>query len=459
MDAVWIILDSLSFESTPFAKDGPNTMPRLAELSQKHGINFTEAYAPGPTSPSSHGSFFTGELPSVTGMYEANPHFNQNIDTIGDKINSETYAISTNPFIFNGLCDSFDEIDNLQNRHFMIFESGSDPVSDTPNSDIQSRYKRYLDFIIKDGTPLRSLVNGFNYKIQRYFDDNITKNNELDQEKYQYANTMNKKIRTKFYNKSSDIFIIANYMDVHAPLDASYEAINKFVSPEYEKNLPIGISGQKVHKEIKRGNEELGELMYGLYKSAIWDLDKKVTPLVEELVDNGSFVIVTADHGNWFRRGRELEESRIHVPLLIFSPTFESGTISHTVNLRSLPRTTMEVVEDYSGGFKGDNLLKISNDQISVTELIHNPHEPGSPVNPHGNPQQSIQYDVATVKSDSRVDYVDDEFQDVRGSNETINELRDHINELLSRDISYTPERGTVNTSTESRLRDLGYLE
>lgn len=460
MNAMWIILDSLSFDATPFAEGGPNTMPQLSALTREGGISYTQAYAPGPTSPSSHSSFFTGELPSVTGMHEAHPYFTKDIKTIADELSEmERFVISSNPFIFNGLCDNFDIIDDLQSREFMLFEDASDPITDGAQAYAESKSRQYLNFLLKKRKPIRSLLNGINYKLyQRREDGTLPKDTPLDSVDHQYAKTMVKRIKEFLGTTTSESFIVANFMDVHAPLNASDEALRKFASEYSRDELPIGVGGQEIHRQTQAGDKEIGDRMYALYKAAIWDLDRTVTPFIQDTVDSGTFVVVTADHGNWFRRETELDEERIHVPLILFAPDESPRTVEKTVNLQSLPRTTTEMLHGTDGGFDGVDLTSVETDGLSVTELIHYPDAPGSPVQPYGRDDESLQYDMAVVRGGSRMDFVGGEYRTVRDSGGT-EELKEKIRELRSKEIEFEPINETANSTTEDRLRNLGYLE
>ncbi|WP_229124532.1 sulfatase-like hydrolase/transferase [Halapricum desulfuricans] len=459
MDVLWIVLDSLSFEATPWAQDGPDTMPLLEDLASEQGTVFTNAYSPGPTSPSSHSSFFTGELPSQTGMHEANPYLKEDIRTIEDFLEHESLAISSNPFVFNGLCKNFDHTDDLRDRGFMIFEDASDPITDFDDyggdSNIigsilegigfeNSVIEEYLNFVLSDGKPIRSLANGLSFKIN---------GSEMAPEdgQHRFARTITNHVR-EFMKRDPDIFTFANYMDAHAPLNISEEALNEFSPTKSIDELPIGVRGQTVHESTDTG---LSEQMFDLYKAVIWDLDRIITPLVRDAVESGSFVVITADHGNWFRRDRELDEERIHVPLVIFSPYREPGEIEETVNLRSLPKTTADEL-GIDNDFDGYNLLDVSEDKLSVTELIHDPSNPGSPVEPFGQSNQSIRHDIAVVKGDSRMDYVDG-FKKVRGDLDE--ELKDHIRKIRSEDVTFEPTNDSADSDRKDRLRQLGYLE
>ena len=118
MDAVWLILDSLSFDETPFAADGPKTMPGLADLADERGVVFTSAYAPGPLSPSSHAAMFTGALPSTTGMHEAHPYFDGSCRTIAEALTPThtSHLISMNMWLSQGLADGFDKYEDFSRQ-------------------------------------------------------------------------------------------------------------------------------------------------------------------------------------------------------------------------------------------------------------------------------------------------------------------------------------------------------
>lgn len=460
MNVLWLVLDSVSFKSTPFVQEGPRTMPRLERLANKKGLIYTKAYAPGPTSPSSHSAFFTGERPAVTGMHEANPYFTNSMDTIADSLHEHhSLAISSNPFIFNGLCDGFDVTDDLRSREFMLFEEASDPITDGAQRYSESRGEQFKKFLFKKGKPIRSFLNGLNYKIQRRrLGGSMPKDAPLDPRNNQFAKTMAKRVRDFLKDSSKETFIFANFMDAHAPLNASDEAIQRFAPEQSRSTLPVGVSGRQIHSRIQDGDTEIRDRMYELYHAAIWDLDRTVTPLIKSAVEEGSFVVVTADHGNWFSRDNELDEERIHVPLILFAPNESPRVVDQTVNLRSLPRTTMKAVTGDGGGFGGNDLTSVSGDHLSITELVHDPETPGSPVEPYGSEEQSIQYDIAAIKGANRVDFVNGDFNTVRDHGGTA-ELENRITELRETGVAFDPVNDTNDLDRDERLRQLGYLE
>ncbi|MFC7193459.1 sulfatase-like hydrolase/transferase [Halosimplex aquaticum] len=323
MDVVWIVLDSLSFSATPFAEDGPDTMPRLATLADEQGVIFENAYTPGPSSPSAHGSFFTGQYPSETGMHEAYPYLGNDVPTIAEVL-SETHRsllISANPYISNGLQRGFDELNDLLREQYMLFESGNDPREFEFKGSGIEKIEDYLEFVFTGNTPLRSLINGLVFKRQDPGStSNLPERVPDDSIRFQYAETMNNRIQSFRASDDSPAFVVANYMDIHPPLDISDEAIEQFFPNRSHTDLPVGKTGQEVYELIQTEENYDGTDMYDLLKAAIWDTDRRVGPLVSELISDGAFVVVTADHGIWFRRDRELDEERLHVPLLLFPP-------------------------------------------------------------------------------------------------------------------------------------------
>lgn len=456
MNVLWVILDSLSFSATPFAKEGPDTMPELSSLAAENGLVFTNAYVPGPKSPSSHGAFLSGQLPSQTGMHEASPSFETEIPTIADVLSDtyRSYLISSNPFLFNGLDERFDETTFLNDHDRLPFEGGTNPEEFKWKRGHDSRVERYIDFLFGDGKPVRSLYNGIHYKLRQRGSGGslIPSSTELDSVEYQSVETMNSRIRS-FVDDTTDAFVVANYMDVHPPLNASETAIEQYLQRDSIDRLPVGVSGQQLQEIVNGGdNERVTEL----YHAAIWDLDRKLTPLIRELVTDDTFVAITADHGNWFRQETGLDEEKLHVPLILFGPDIEASVVDETVNLVQLSATTAEVVDtEVQTDFRGPSLLETDTSQVSITEYIR--AEGGGPVNPYGD-DHSIRHDVVGIKDGTRVDYTEGQYE--RKSDDTTHEeeIRERISAVVAELTDERSEPLSYEKSTEKRLKELGYL-
>lgn len=462
MNGVWLILDSLSYSATPFAIDGPDTMPNYKQIVNKHGINFSNTYAPGPFSPSSHASFFTGELPSTAGMYEANPRFDGTLRTIGDVMSEthSTHLITTNHFLFQGLDDGFDHADDI-GRRYMLFQEASDPKDYSAMYNDNPGWKRLVDFLTDGGTPVRSLLNGLNYKFGG--DQWIRPESWGDEENFQYASTMCDMIRRRL-SGPDDSFVVANFMDLHGPFGISEAAFERFFDDTPKTEVPIG---KRTRRDKLRGEKAYNpELMYTLYKAAIWDFDRKFSSLVSELIDHDTFVAVFADHG-WYDTNTAYSDERLHVPLTLFVPGEEPREVERTVSLRSLPRTTTEVLRGTDGGFSGPSLLDVATDQTAITEVIHKPNEVYEKTHrvyvnrPVDNPTpEEIQHDLVLYEGDAKVTALDGTIYDSRGSASTVSQLEAKATELHAEQIRHpSGESEAYDEETKKRLQRLGYLE
>lgn len=454
MDVIWLIIDSLSYGATPFSSDGPDTMPKLEQLAKERGISFQNAYAPGPTSPSSHGSFLTGELPSTTGMHEAHPFFDGSVPTIAEALSDShrSFMISANPFIFNGLYRGFDEIEDLKSTSDPPFPEATDPVTFN-HVDAGSGVAKARSYLFDDGKPLRSLANGLNHKLR---------GRQRNRAEWRFAETINERIRDFIYRPGADAFIVANYMEVHPPLDASDDALERFAAGNDREDLPIGVEGKEIHRRIHSDPEYEGEDMYALYKAAIWDIDRRVAPLVRELTDRDALIVVTADHGNWFRREGDLDEERIHVPLLIFDSNTDPDRIAETVNIRSLPRTTLAAIDHpEAGSFSGTPLLDVTEHQESITEFIHNDTETGVPVTPSGElgVGDEIVYMIAAIRGNARVDFDGERTLVIREDPTCEDDLRATIDALRESNLAQTSGTIDYDETTRQRLENLGYMD
>lgn len=459
MDVVFLVIDSLSFSSTPFAEDGPPTMPQFSALVKEHGISFTNAYAPGPLSPSSHASILTGELPSVTGMHEAYPYFDRDLPTLAERLSGShaTHLLSLNMWLFQGLNRGFEHERDFS-RQYLAFREATDPKRYFEKHDPVGSWPRNLwEFMMYNGTPLRSLAN---YASYRWSDGSLVPSEWGDAETYQYADRFNDEIRQALSVDGDDAFVLANYMDIHPPFDASDEALERFVPDTPREALPIGISPER-HIENDQKSYSV-EDMQRLYHAVIWDFDRKFAPLIADLVADDAFVVVTSDHGLW-NHDTAYAENRLHVPLVIFSPDHDPRTVAETVSLRTIPATITDAVTGNDGGFHGPSLLKVESDQVAETEIIHYPNEVYErtgrvDITKGGTPSADVQRDLVLVKDDARLDYIAGEWEPRRGTQAVIDELQAHGEEILSTPLKLHGSDIEFDATTERRLEDLGYL-
>jgi len=447
MDVVWLLIDSLSFSSTSFASDGPDTTPELKTLADDHAVTFTDAYAPGPLSPSSHASMFTGKLPSAVGMHEAYPYFDQSNKTITERMaeTHNTSLFSSNIWLFQGLERGFETTVDFSGPD-LPYPLATNPT-DYFDANVTPELHTIWRFLRSDGKPIRSLLN---YAAYRRQSDRDKPNRRVSR--------INNSIRKTRSETPSDDYVFANYMDIHPPLSASEEALERFASDVPDAELPVDVPPERHIKNTEKSYDV--KAMEQLYRAAIWDFDRALAPLVRDLVLDDVFVVVTSDHGIW-NRNTAYEDSRIHVPLLVFAPDEKSRNITQTVNLRSLPRTIDQWVNGESE-FDGVSLLDVESNQISVTEIIHHPNEVYErtgrvDVTKSNHHNREIQRDIVLIQNGARVDHVDGEWMP-SGEASAANRLREHGEEILSRPVLMGDRELTYDDAVRERLEELGYM-
>jgi arylsulfatase A-like enzyme len=447
MDVVWLLVDSLSFSTTSFAPSGPDTTPELKALADEHAVTFTDAYVPGPLSPSSHASMFTGELPSAVGMHEAYPYFDQNVTTITERMakTHNTSLFSANLWLFQGLQRGFEATLDFSGPD-LPYPSATNPEQYFETSDTNT-VRSIWRFLRDDGKPIQSLRNYVAYRRQLEADDS-----------HRQVSRINDTIRQTRAETSGDDYIFANYMDIHPPLSASQEALARFAPDIPEVELPVDVSPER-HIENAEKSYDV-EAMEQLYRAAVWDLDRELAPLVRELVSEDAFVIVTSDHGIW-NRNTAYDDSRLHVPLLVFARDEEPRTVTKTVTLRSIPVTIDQWVNGESE-FDGVSLLDVESDQLSVTEIIHHPNEVYErtgrvDVTKSDHHEQEIQRDLVLIQDDTRVAHVAGEWEST-GEESVASRLQEHGEEILSRPVLLSDRELTYDDEVRERLKELGYM-
>lgn len=460
MDAAWLVLDSVSWDATPFSEDGPATMPQLERLADEHATVFTDCYTSGTASPDSHSSFFTGRFPSQTGYHRGYYEYDGAYPTVADATDRthESVLVTQNQYVL-GLGASFDTVVDVGGwaEYSPPFPEATNPDEE---SDLQQygTLRRYVEFAKRDGKPIRSLINGVSYKYNDIFNE----------ESYIDVATEEINAEIREHDSGGDPrFVVANYMGAHPPFAPTGEAIRNFTEAERIESLPVGEEVPYRHS-LESSQYDMADVR-PLYYASIWDLDRNVAPLVRDLLERGTVVFVLADHGTCVNYVDPLSETRTHVPLLVFTPGGEGRRIPHTVNLRHIASTTTSLLNEHHPDVRllpGRNLLETTADEVSITEYIHygRTGDPPASNTAIAHATEELVYRVAARKGGARVDYSDhdDSYEVVRGDETTTDELEAAIDEHLREVVG--GERPDGNGSydfdvDEDRLRHLGYLE
>ena len=456
MNVVWIVIDGLSFSSTPFDARGPPTMPGIERLARDEGVVFTEAYAPGPLSPSSHAAMLTGQTPSSVGMYEAHPYVESPPPTIATELGSgfDTFLITGNEWVFQGLDADFDDTIDL-GRQYLVSHEALDPAKYfTINA---TRLSAFIRDAIAQDVLLDSLRNLLAYRTHSGY--GIQSRDAGDSEEYQSATVQADHIR-RWTHPRDHGFVFANFMDVHAPIAVSDAALARF--GDGDEALPVGQPSERHLPDDQKSYDV--DSMERLYHAAVWDVDRKLTPLIEELVADDTLVIITADHGR-VDTGSAYSDQRLHVPLVIFDPDSPASTVEHTVSIRSIGTTILQRLEIGSSRFEGRSLLRVADDQMCITEVIHHPNEVFEETHRvditrlTDKPDAEIQHDVVVRCGDTVAKQIGRELSCHPSDSAVCDRLRALVDELRSHSVYGTRPGGIdYDPVTVRRLEELGYL-
>lgn len=317
-----LVVDSLRYDRLScYGHDKP-TSPFLDSIAT-NGVKFERAYAPAPWTVPVHGSIFSGQLPSYHGSHQKSKSFNipaeESLAGALTAVDYRTAGFSANPWISSELNfdTGFDHFERL---------SGTPPFpeeSTAPDSTIDDLYsltgaRNVLQWVF-DGNSIKRFANGF---WKRYLDTGarVTKVNEAILEW----------VRD---NQSEQMFVFANYMDVHDPHFDDLLSRSDLQLPSASTRLEVSerryraAYSKRVDFWSEPDDPERGRQ---LYDQSIRRVDEGIRNLFSELENsidlNNSLVIIIGDHGeclgdkNYWGHGTYLHEPLIRIPLLISPP-------------------------------------------------------------------------------------------------------------------------------------------
>jgi membrane-anchored protein YejM (alkaline phosphatase superfamily) len=390
-------------------------------------------------------------------MYEAHPYVESPPPTIATELGSafETFLITGNEWVFQGLDTDFDDTVDL-GRQYLISHDALDPAKYFTIN--KTRLTAFLKDAVSDDVLFDSLRNLLAYRTHSGY--GIQSRDAGDAEEYQSATVQADHIRRWLQHRTHG-FVFANFMDVHAPISVSDAALARFGDGDDEQ-LPVGQPSERHLPDDQKSYDV--EMMERLYHAAVWDVDRKLTPLIEELVADDALVILTADHGRVDTKSA-YSDQRLHVPLVVFDPDSPATTVEHTVSIRSIGTTILQHFGVDSSRFEGKSLLNVAEDQTCITEVIHHPNEVFEETQRvditrlTDKPDAEIQHDVVVRCGDVLAKQIGREFSCHPPGSAECDRLRELVNELRSHTVSGTRPGGIdYDPVTLRRLEELGYL-
>lgn len=267
----------------------------------------------------SHGSMFSGQLPSESGVHSYNPNYTQIEDSaVTNSIPHTTYCVSTN----NGFLSEEYGFDVLFDHHTSFSgDSVTDPEGEDPLSYVDNTTE-FLKECIR-GETIPSLKNAAKLKV-----------NDLLQGRpiprvgdYGTSATMG-----VYENPEEPYFLFMNLVETHGPFEETFSSGVNVPSSWTSRDADMwGIC----NGDIDEYNEFIDnfEKLYRDRTRYVIDKLKSYIQRMEAKTDE-LVTIITADHGESFRANgvighRDLLTPVCRVPFGIRNCSAELGTISH----------------------------------------------------------------------------------------------------------------------------------
>lgn len=440
--------------------------PRLQALAD---VSLDWCYAASSWSAPSHASIITGDLPHEHGVHAHQKDFAglTRADTfLADLPDHRLVGASTNvyagsPFHFDDLFDEFDSLNKHGalpggvNVDEFVYETGGGP-------------KQYLSFLRQayaEDALVPSVVNGALVKL-----DDLFERLSLPRVSDYGAGTLVRSGRR--LTETEPFFFFANFMDAHVPhkptfaFDSSlYDVPREWSSRKTDRWEINNNPGSEAHAAYLRYFREL-------YAASIDYLDRRVSAFVKELLkrtDHETTVVVTADHGEELGFPEEsgrighvtgLSHAHLHIPLLVINPPTNADIDA------ALPCSQLDL---------GDLLVELSRDELITHTREYVPAERIG-LSQSGDIENAKYWDRAircAYHGDDRYEW------DSLGNRLRYAVTGNSVEELVDEDAEIPTEARSafdgdlaaykreaaemattveVDTATEQRLRELGYM-
>jgi len=367
---VLVTADALRADHLSHYGYGRNTLPALDELVSE-GTLYESAFANGSSTKSSIPSFLTSRFDGEDRL-ESGP----TVFTPLQEAGVTTGALHSNVL----LSHEFESVHGCDT--YRDFEEQNDEIREQWNSDLTLvPYRRIHQFVKSsvDGSAVPDCVTDLYYRL-------LPGSSHHHMIPYVDAETVTDAALEWVRERGNeDFFLWVHYMEPHRPCGVSSDLafVDTPVSDDRIRELMA-----KAGSRPDELSPEERDLVVDLYDSDIKDLSQSIDTLIRGLAEMGIWedlsVLFSADHGEefsehgaYFHRNHPYDEI-IHVPLVVRSPSFESGTSDELRQLIDLGPTVLDLHGIESpDSFQGESLMSrstgrdyvVSNSCIGTTSV------------------------------------------------------------------------------------------
>lgn len=447
-----IVLDSVRKDHLSCYGHSRETTPTIDELATE-SAQYNSAIAPGPSTPPSHASMFTGLYPSHHGVFSRHPYLDESIPVLAEQLADAGYHTL-------GFSNSFH---TSQDRGF---SRGFEYYHDILNMNTYSNHIFELSI---------DYLNFFT----RYFlkDDDIS---------YFQEN----KLKTKVSQYGEPFFGFINFNSAHIPYRPperfETEFLEKFdqwdeVDEKFARELADD-AGDAYIMDNADPTDADWEFSKHLYDAEIKYMDTLLSDLFQYLKQKGMFeetmIIVTSDHGEHFGEHGlayhkfALSEELINVPLVVKYPNSDTTDVSdELVSLVDLAPTIADVAGiELQSKVDGRSLLSDDEPEAVFAETGRPNTSQRTRMLQHGSEETFDQFDKGLQAIRTRDHKL---ICDSKGgstlydiSNEEVEivdaDLTSYLQQRLGETLEELPSGETeeeLSDRVEQHLRDMGYME
>ncbi|GIV84326.1 MAG: sulfatase [Candidatus Roseilinea sp.] len=365
-DIVLLVLDTRRVDRFACFGAPTRTSPNLDAFAREC-TRFAWAIAPAQWSIPAHASLFTGEYPSVHGMFQTTSVLADALPTLAERLRDGGYftaAFCNNPLVGvvnNGLRRGFQSFLNY------VGLITTHPNQAGPQSGLLDKYRQWFK---RKFAEFVSSAQGVVANSERLTELSFTplffpiwqaalslKGNSARS----LSDAARLLIRREGLSPRQPVFCFINLMDTHMPYHAPRRLVERF-APQFFRNRELQAYLRRFNSDafgwLAPLEDEIAPehkaLLDGMYDAqAAWQ-DEMVGAFFDRLRASGALeralFIVTSDHGEHLGERQlvghtiSLYNELIHVPLLVRDPTgeFAPGTcVNHFVSSRRLFHTAL----------------------------------------------------------------------------------------------------------------------
>jgi arylsulfatase A-like enzyme len=338
-------MDTARF-STVFPDSGPEVMPTVERLADE-GANFEQAMTTGPWTVPSHASMFTGLYTSDHRSHAGTKRFDPPYAPLAERLADagyQTAAFSNNTWLSSPF--GFDRGFETFRTRWELFDGGEDLAAVAKAEGVMDKFRTLFEKLVDREAPLT--VANFLYAVSLSYQS--TKDSGAERTTRRIL---------EWFDSDDDrpFFGFVNYVEPHLPYDPPAAYRDEFLPEGMDHGLLDRVNQDPwayLTGEVVMNARDF-EALLALYRAELHYLDSCIERLYDRLEHQGildeTVIVVVGDHGeNIGDHGLMdhqycLYNTLLHVPCVVRYPkAFDPGTrVKNLIELRDLFPTLLEL--------------------------------------------------------------------------------------------------------------------